>query len=381
MVAVSPPTRDTVARTALIHRELVQLGILILVATAAFLLTRTVAASNRATSLHDAGEWYRRGQHAIDSGRIDDGIDAFRHAAVRDRYDKRYVLALARALALKGDNDAARGVLLTLRESAPEDPDINLQLARLAVARHDVSEALRFYHNALYAPWSPDQAGPRRQIRFELVQFLINHEQTGRAQSELLALSTDLPDEVWLHVRVAQLFGKVRDQDHALEQFQRVLRLAPTNREALAGAGLAAFRLGKYSLARTYLRRVSADAEDVSHVREVVDLVLANDPLANRLGSSERRRRLVAVCSYAHRRLESCLSRGSSTDDASSLAVEWSTFSDQLRRPGALEQDTIETGIELIDRSEQLVAQRCGPPTALDEALILMGRQRASEGR
>ena len=175
---------DVRERSALIHREILQVGVLLIVAVAAFFVTRAVAASNRDMSLRDAAEWYRRGQQQIEAGELDDAIDSFRRATVRDRDEKRYVLALAQALALKRDDDAARGVLLTLRESAPEDPDINLQLARLAAARQDVTEALRFYHNALYAPWPTEQADARRQVRFELIRFLLTHDQTGRAQSQ-----------------------------------------------------------------------------------------------------------------------------------------------------------------------------------------------------
>ena len=108
------------------------------------------------------------------AGKVDDAIDSLRRAAVRDRNDKRYALALAHALALNGEDDAARGALLTLRESAPEDPDINLQLARLAAGQPDVTDALRFYHNALYAPWPVDQADARRRVRFELIAFLLD---------------------------------------------------------------------------------------------------------------------------------------------------------------------------------------------------------------
>ena len=205
MVPARQPTNDTVERTALIHREIVQLSVLIFAAIAAFWLTRAVAASNRDMSLRDAAEWYRRGQQAIETGRVDDAIDSLRRATVRDRHDKRYVLALARALALKRDDEAARNALLTLRESSPEDPDINLQLARLAAGRQDVTEALRFYHNALYAPWPSEQADARRQVRFELIRFLLTHDQASRALSELLALSTDLPDDAPLHLEVAQL--------------------------------------------------------------------------------------------------------------------------------------------------------------------------------
>src|SRR5580704_13841342 len=111
---------ETAARSALIHRETLQLTTLIVLAIAAFLLTRAVAASNHGMNIHDAGEWFRRGQQAIAAGRVDEAIDDLRRATVRDREDKRYVLALAQALALKRDDDGARSVLLTLRESEPE---------------------------------------------------------------------------------------------------------------------------------------------------------------------------------------------------------------------------------------------------------------------
>ena len=151
--------RDTEERTPLVHREIFQLCALIALAVAAFLVTRAIAISNREMTVRDAAEWFRRGQQAMQSGDVDEAIDSLRRATVRDRDDKRYVLALAQALALKKDHDGARSVLMTLRESEPEDREVNLQLARLAAARQDVTEALRFYHNALYAPWPNEHGG------------------------------------------------------------------------------------------------------------------------------------------------------------------------------------------------------------------------------
>ncbi len=114
-------------------------------------------------TLRDAAEWFRRGQQAMQAGEVDEAIDSLRRATVRDRDDKRYVLGTRCTRSRrKRDHDGARSVLMTLRESAPEDPDINLQLARLAAARQDVTEALRFYHNALYAPWPAEKADARR---------------------------------------------------------------------------------------------------------------------------------------------------------------------------------------------------------------------------
>ena len=383
MTPASHPAGDTAERTALIHREIIQLGVLIALAIAAFLLTRAVATSNREMSLLDAAEWYSRGLQQIGANRNDDAIESFRRATVRNREDKHYVLALAQALALKGDDDAARGVLLTLRESAPEDVEINLELARLAAARGDVTDALRFYRNALYAPWPVEQADARRRVRFELIRFLLAQDQTGRALAELLALSADLRDDAAPRLEAAELFATAGDNSHALDQFQRVIALAPGNAEALVGAGQAAFQLGDYARARTYLERAPARAVDAKHTLEISGLVLSSDPLANRLGSVERRRRLAADLLYAQQRLSECPAQGpagqSPDDDA--LQDEAQAFAKQLRPFGILEQDTVEAGVGLIDRIERVVAQRCAPPTPLDQALVLIGRQHGAGTR
>lgn len=382
MVPAVPPGSDTVERTALIHRELYQLSALILVAVAAFFLTRAVAASNRDMSLRDAAEWYSRGQQAIAAGRVDDAIDALRRATVRNRDDKRYALALAEALARNRDDDAARSLLMTLREAAPEDAEINLQLARLAGAREDVTEALRFYHNALYAPWPAERADARRQVRLELIRFLVNHDQAGRALPELLALSADLPDDVGSRLEAAQLFAGAGDAAHALEQFQRALQSAPEHPEALAGAGRSAFELGDFTLAQTYLRRAPAQVDDVERTLEVVNLVLSDDPLENRVGAVERRRRLVDIFAYAQHRLSVCVEQPGSlpTSDALALLSEAQMFEAQLQ-PRALQQDVIETGTDLVDRIERLVFQRCGAPTTRDRALVLIGQRHGAPQR
>jgi Flp pilus assembly protein TadD len=375
---------DTAKRSALIHRETLQLGALIVLAIASFMLTRAVAASNREMSIHDAGEWFRRGRQAMDAGRVDEAIDDLRRATVRDRQDKRYVLALAQALALQRDDDGARSVLLTLRESEPEDPEINLQLGRLAAARQDVTEALRFYHNALYAPWPAEQADARRRVRLELIRFLLTNGQGGRALSELLAVSTDLPDDSALRLEVAQLFARAGDNSHALEQFQRILRSTPQDGEALAGAGQAAFRLGDYPAAVRYLRSAPADDAAVRDMLNVVDLVVSNDPLATRIGSAERRRRLLADFSYAQQRLGKCVEQPSGSaplDQALALLEEARTFENQVTATAILEQDTIEMGVDLVDRIEAEIGRHCGPLAPLDQALALIGRRHAAETR
>jgi thioredoxin-like negative regulator of GroEL len=366
---------DTEQRSALVHRETFQLIALIALAIAAFLVTRAIAISNREMTLRDAAEWFRRGQLAMETGHIDEAIDSLRRATVRDRNDKRYVLTLAQALALKHDQEGARSLLMTLRESEPEDRDINLQLARLAAARQDVTEALRFYHNTLYATWPPEMVGARRAVRIELARFLLSHGQSGRAIAELLALGADMPDELALHLEMAQLFADAGDQPHALDQFQRALRQDPDNRAAIAGAGLAAFSVGDYTGARSLLRRLPPDADNARATRELADLVLSKDPLATRIGSTERRQRLMADVGYVDQRIQACNENGNRSEASAALANEAQAFKAQLANPGGLEQDTVEAGVDLIERLEAEISQRCGPTTPLDQALALIGRQ------
>jgi tetratricopeptide (TPR) repeat protein len=362
----------------LIHREFLQLLLLLAIAIAGFFVTRAIASSNRNMSVRDAVDWYQRGMVAVDSGHLDDAIDAFRRAAARDRSQPRYVLALARALALHHDDEAARNVLLTLREASPESAEINLELARLAARRMDVTEALRFYHNALYAPWPPDRVAERRDVRLELVRFLLSHQQAGRALSELLAAVSDLPDTLQMHLEVGRLFASAGDYGHALDQFQQALHLSANDPESLVGAGLAAFRTGEYVMAREYLRRASSQREDVTRTRAVVELILSRDPLAARLGSTERRRRLASDLSYVQQRLDGCEPQGSpspSAVDPSTLRQQLDDLSEQLAAPGPLEQDTIEIAVDLIARAAAYGAAACGPETSTDQAMILIGRQ------
>ena len=157
---------------------------------------------------------------------------------------------------------------------------------------------------------------------------------------------------------MAQLFAKAGDNAHALDQFQRALRLAPENGEALAGAGQAAFQLGDYALARTYLRRAPAEADEV--VRHAGDR--GPGAVQRSAGQSPRLGRAAptAVADLLLRaptleRVPRAGRGGQPTDDALALQSEAQAFEDQLKPPAALEQDTVETGVDLIDRIERLV--------------------------
>ena len=54
--------------------------------------------------------------------------------------------------------------------------------------------------------------------------------------------------------RVGDLFLRAQDYEHALGAYRESLKLERDNRAALAGAGFAAFQLGRYPLAQRYLQ-------------------------------------------------------------------------------------------------------------------------------
>jgi tetratricopeptide (TPR) repeat protein len=173
------------------------------------------------------------------------------------------------------------------------------------------------------------------------------------------------------------------DSRQALNQYEQALRLAPSDKNALAGAGTTAFTLGDYLQARNYLRRAPADVDDVARTREIVDLVLSSDPLASRIGSPERRRRLAASLDYADERLKGCEQVGAAAgpNSTATLQEEIASLREQLKPSTDIDQDSIEAGLDLFGRIERQLAETCPPLTANDRALALIARSHATDSK
>ena len=106
-----------------IHREIVILAVLIVVTVALFAGTRRLAASNDTMRRQDARAWYESGLTALRDGHLDTAVADLRRAATKNSDTPAYRLALARALMTGRQDDAARQVLLELREREPDDAD------------------------------------------------------------------------------------------------------------------------------------------------------------------------------------------------------------------------------------------------------------------
>ena len=363
------------------QREMVAIVLLSVVVVAGFILTRRAAAANRALRLSDAAAWSVAGQGDAAAHRTDAAVHALRRAAALDRDNRGYQLALAGALAAADDHDAARQVLLRLRDTAPEDAEVNLELARLEAQRDDVPGTVRYYQSALYGRWSGDQGDARRDIRVELVRFLLSHDQRSRALSELLILSSNAPPETGANVEMGQLFLDAGDPARALDHFRRALRLSATEPSAIDGAAESTFALADYPAAQTYLHASSTPSGRVAKLRQLVDLVQATDPLAPGVPSSDRQQRVQSGLDAARDRLDRCLSQAvlpgqppTDTETLQTLRARVDTLGG-LDRPAPVLFETFEQAFSLIYEVEQTVPESCAAPTPMDRALLLIGRR------
>lgn len=347
----------------IIRREARIFAALCAIALAGFIGTRSLAAHNRRTAQADAARWNAVGASDLAQGRAADAVEAFRKAVLIDRDNRPYRFALADALRRTGDKEAALDVLLRLREAVPEDVEVNASLARLAAARGNVDDAVRYYQTAVLGLWQPSRIDERRALRIELIEFLLERGATERALAEVLKLSGEIPDEPAEHVRAGQLLLRAGSPVRAQVQFVTALRRSPHDMAALAGVGAAAFAAGDYEHARDFLRRIPGGSDNA--LLRISELVIDMDPLLPRLTARERDRRLASAVDALQERASGCPGAGAAqqalTDLQHALADRHATSADNLgpdlARMAGLARD---------------VAGACAPPQPIDRAITLI---------
>ncbi len=369
----------------IIQREIVLLVVIAAAAVPLYLGTRWAAEMNRHRNAGIAADLYRRAQRQLASHDPEAAINSLRAAVTNDHNNLRFVFALAQTLAAVHRDDEARLSLLRLRENAPEDPQINLELARLASRHHDIQQAVRYYHHALYGLWTGERIDQRRrEVRLELVHLLLDRHERSRALSELLIMSSEAPRDAGEQLRIAELFTEAGDLPRALEHFSIAAELDPRSFAALHGAGRTAFDLGDYGKARRFLARALArdrTSQSAAELIETVRLIESRDPLAPNLRPAEQARRLSAALVQTLSRLQGCIAmqRASGAFGPSRLD-KLRSAAEQSRptiTPDALRSDPelLHAGAELVFTIEEVTSEQCGAPRGFDHALLLIGRK------
>jgi len=349
-------------------------------------------------------EFFGRGEAELKAGQPEKAIVDFRTALIYSRDNDLYQLHLAQALMAANHTEEARSYLSDLWEREPESAEVNLELGRLAARAGDINQALRYYHSAVYGEWEgPNISEQRRQARLELYHFLVRRGANGQAEAELEALAAELPaDDAILHTQVGDLFLKSGQFDRALREYLAALNGDKNQKEALAGAGEADFRLGNYRYAWPYLRRALNEDPgntELAQMLEMAKLILSIDPYAAELTSAERNVRVLRAFDQGVSRVQLCArQRGESLEEMpGKSAGKWPTESQvppqsqsSLQRlyvqamkmkprmkPSVLSRDPdlATEALDWVREAESLTSSVCGEPTGLDEAIVLVERK------
>ena len=325
--------------------------------------------------------WSIRGNTDLNAGHYKDADAEFRAALRYSRGNFYYQLGLAQALLGQHLTSEAYSYLINLWSQKPENGLVNLELARIASGAGDTEQALRYYHNAIYANWSGDQQSQERNARLELIGYLLRIKSRAQAQSELISLEASSGDDPAVQARIGALFLEAEDYQHALEAYRSSLKVRPHDAQALAGAGAAAFELGNYLVAQRYLERAAAaapnDAESRGRLR-LTELVLQLDPFRPRIPVAQRNRNVIELFGAAGQRIQSCpaaasyVSPGNPQQD---LAGAWEKLKPQITESGLRrDPDLVNTAMDLVFSVERQASEWCGTPTETDSALLLIAK-------
>ncbi len=184
---------------------------------------------------------------------------------------------------------------------------------------------------------------------------------------------------------------RAQDYEHALAQYEEVLRGDHSSRAALYGAGFAAFQLGHHRTAEGYLQNAVRSDPDNSQARQLLEKdtqILHSDPFARHISDAERLQRMRSAFQVAGERLDNCakskaidLSPTSPASGLPLLKTRWLTMKpklESLRRPG--DGGALDSVMDLVYEIEQQTQAVCGNPEGPDQVLLLLSQDRARSG-
>jgi tetratricopeptide (TPR) repeat protein len=337
-----------------------------------------------------ADSWFTKGEASYQSGDAAAALADYRNALVFSPNNPQFQFHLAQALAATGRDNEARSYLLNLLSESPGSGEVNLELARIATRQNSMTDSLRYYHGAIYGVWDTDPIGMRWQIRRELSEYLLEHGGGKQAIAEILQLDDNTPPGDVERLKIAAgLLSSAQLWTRALSAYRSVLAADKTDADAIAGAGRAAFELGKYGEATEYfdqLSREKAADPNIAQIATSSRQVLAADPFLSGLSADEQASRTAAALAFAQARLEQCARQsGESLTSAPPSSPLQKAFAENeamqknsSRRILLQHPERMDAAMSLVFKNVNLAAQECGAPQGADRALWLLGRSRGA---
>ncbi|MGH9704267.1 MAG: tetratricopeptide repeat protein, partial [Candidatus Acidiferrales bacterium] len=330
-------------------------------------------------------EWFARGSADLKAGKAANALQDFRTALIYSPESDLYQLRLAEASAAAGHPGEARAYLVNLWIRRPGDGEVNLELARLSVHEGATEDAIRYYHGAIYGSWEDNPTERQLSARIEFCKYLLAIKSTAAAQSELISLASSVPPgDAGLQVQVGNFFLDAQEPQRALEEFRRAIAANRNEPGAQAGAGTAAFQVGDYAQAASYLERAvhrNPGNKNAAELLETARTIVNIDPFEMWLPDSQRRARTIHNFEQALKRLDECAQiKGVSlavdtpnTELEKAYADAHAMQSQINERMLTQHPDLIQLAMQLVFRIEFVAADQCGAPKGVDLALQLLG--------
>lgn len=348
----------------------------------------TQAYDRRRTELGQ--QWFDSALSELRSGRPNSAVDGFETALRYAPANWDYRLQLARALTAANRTGEARAYYQTLWQTNPDDGSVNLQLARLASQNGNREETERYFNGAVFGIWETDAEENRREALFEMIDFYLQENNYGAADSELTVLAANIPEDPNTHARVAALFLRVNDNVRAFAEFRDALFRDAKNPATLRGAAEAAFRLGRYRDSKSYLDsslRFDPENQSARDLLATTDAILSLNPLESHISSDEKVQRIVRGFQTAGERLEACMMQLQATPSNPSssglgdLAEKWMMLSPMVQEPKLRnDADLSQQAMELTFSIEEQASTVCGPPPpGADMALLTIAQARPKD--
>jgi tetratricopeptide (TPR) repeat protein len=362
------------------HETVVFAGVCCLLVILSFICVVSVNAYNsRVREL--SARWAEEGSRQLLQGRSEAAIEDFRNALIYDGRNPEYQLHLAQALMRVGRLNEAQAYLLHLWHDQPGSGTINLELARLFTKQNAIDPALRYFHNAIYGVWEGDPDESRRQVRLELIKFLLDKNHSTQADAELISLLPAMPKTEDAYVEAGSMFLQAGDYPRALEQFRHALRLDHSRPEALRGAGTAAFNLSDLKQSERYLTEAAQKQPADQEIKSMLDTVATArrlDPFEFRLSQQDRAARVNSDFQAAMQRLSSCTSqKPEAVTEIKSKLDEGIAIQQNLASPAYLSTpEAIESTMAFVFDAEALATRLCGAPQGVDLALQWIAKTR-----
>jgi tetratricopeptide (TPR) repeat protein len=356
-----------------LRREPITLALLTGMAIVFFLAVSALSNMHDAQRESLAERWAGRGVADLKARQYQPAVVDFRTALLYTRDSSAYELSLAQALMGLGRDDEAHAYLINLWEREPDNGLVSLELARIAANKGQTEQALRYYHNAIYATWTGDHDAARHQARLELINYLLRINAQPQADAELIDLSASYGRDVQEQLLLGQLFQRSGDASRALAAFQAALKLDRHNATALAGAGSSAYELARYLQAQRYLEDAhEADPgnAEVSQQLKMAQTVLHWDPFLPQVPLAVRNRMALDAFAASGDRLKTCVP---ATPAEQTLQQTWTKLQPQMHTWTLRRQpDLVDDAMNLAFEIEKQTAGKCGPPSDADRALLLV---------